>query len=128
MLNPPLLIVRVVCLIVGLPLAGAAGNAQTPWLEAIEDRLAVTAKALGAMKPVKMTGLADIVSSTIRQLRLDEVRASLRWRVLNIFVTILCKTSPRFYLCGDGQSTNEFTQTLPLPHSLPSGATAYTSF
>ena len=84
---------HVVCLIVGLPIAGAAGNAQTPWLEAIEDRLAVTAKALGAMKPIKMTGLADIVSSTIRQLRLDEVRASLRWRVLNIFVTVSCKAS-----------------------------------
>lgn len=91
MLNRPLLIVWVVCLIVGLPLAGVAGNAQTPWLEAIEHRLAATAKALGSMKAIKMTGLADIVSSTIRQLRWDEIRASLRWRVLNIFVTISCK-------------------------------------
>lgn len=86
-----MLILRQVCLVVGLPIAGAAGNAQTPWLEAIEARLAVTAKALGSMKAIKMTGLAGIVSATIRQLRLDEIRASLRWRVLNIFVTISCE-------------------------------------
>lgn len=83
-----------VCLIAGLPLAGAAGNAQTPWLEAIESRLAATAKALQSVKAIKMTGLADVVSATIRQLRLDEIRASLRWRVLNIFVTISCKRRP----------------------------------
>lgn len=81
-----------VCLLGGLPLAGAAGNAQTPWLEAIEDRLAATAKALGSVKSIKMMGLADVVSTTIRQLRLDEIHASLRWRVLNIFVTISCKS------------------------------------
>ncbi|GKZ96685.1 hypothetical protein AnigIFM59636_011200 [Aspergillus niger] len=86
----------VLCLIAGLPLAGAAGNAQTPWLEAIESRLAATAKALGSVKAIKMTGLADVVSATIRQLRLDEIRASLRWRVLNIFVTIFYFASSTF--------------------------------
>ena len=89
-----LLTVPAVCLLAGLPLAGAAGNAQTPWLEAIEDRLAATAKVLGSVKAVKMTGLADVVSTTIRQLRLDEIHASLRWRVLNIFVTIFCNNHP----------------------------------
>ncbi len=38
-----------------------------------------------------MTGLADIVSSQIRGLRLSEIRASRRYRVLNIFVFISCK-------------------------------------
>ncbi|GJN77161.1 hypothetical protein PLIIFM63780_000650 [Purpureocillium lilacinum] len=78
----------VVCLIAGIPLAKAAGDAQIPWLEAIEVRLAATAKALGATKAIKMTGLADIVSSQIRGLRLSEIRASRRYRVLNIFVFI----------------------------------------
>ncbi|KAJ6784449.1 hypothetical protein PWT90_09718 [Aphanocladium album] len=74
--------------IAGLPIAGAAGNAQSPWLDAIEDRLSVTAKALGSMKAVKMTGLGDLVSTTLTRLRLEEIRASLRYRVLNIFVTV----------------------------------------
>ncbi|POR38791.1 Canalicular multispecific organic anion transporter 2 [Tolypocladium paradoxum] len=78
----------IVCLVLGLPLAKAAGNAQTPWLEAIEDRLEATAKALGSMKAIKMTGLADIVSSKIANLRLSEIRASRRHRILNIFVFI----------------------------------------
>jgi hypothetical protein len=80
-----------VCLLIGLPLAKAAGNAQTPWLKAIEDRLTATAKALTAMKAIKMTGLAGFVSSQIANLRFSEIRTSRRHRVLNIFVFIVCK-------------------------------------
>ncbi|OAA35078.1 ABC multidrug transporter [Metarhizium rileyi] len=76
------------CLIAAVPLARAAGNAQIPWLEAIETRLTATAKALASMKAIKMTGLADIVSSRIASLRMDEIRASKRHRVLNILVFI----------------------------------------
>ncbi|KAF3480026.1 ABC transporter [Arthroderma uncinatum] len=78
----------VVCLIIGIPLAKAAADAQIPWLEAIEVRLASTAKSLGSMKAIKMTGLAEIVSSQIRGLRVAEIRASLRHRVLNILVFV----------------------------------------
>ncbi|KAJ6446709.1 Canalicular multispecific organic anion transporter 2 [Purpureocillium lavendulum] len=78
----------IICLVAGIPLAKAAGDAQIPWLEAIEVRLAATAKALGATKAIKMTGLADIVSSRIAGLRLSEIRASRRYRILNIFVFI----------------------------------------
>ena len=81
-----------VCLLAGVPLARASGNAQVPWLEAIEERLASTAKALGAMKAIKMTGLADIIAFQIANLRIAEVRASLRHRTLNIFVAIACKS------------------------------------
>ncbi|EFR02843.1 hypothetical protein MGYG_05844 [Nannizzia gypsea CBS 118893] len=76
----------VACLIIGAPLAKAAADAQIPWLEAIEIRLAATGKSLGSTKAIKMTGLADIVSSRIRSLRLDEIRASLRHRVYSILV------------------------------------------
>ena len=77
-----------------MPLAKAAGNAQTPWLEAIEDRLEATAKALGSMKAIKMTGLADMVSSEIANLRIAEIRASRRHRILNVLVFIACKCRP----------------------------------
>ncbi|KAH8672363.1 P-loop containing nucleoside triphosphate hydrolase protein [Ilyonectria robusta] len=55
----------ILSLIIGVPLAVAAGNAQIPWLEAIEERLAATSKALCAVKAIKMTGLSEIVSSKI---------------------------------------------------------------
>lgn len=37
-----------------------------------------------------MTGLADIVSSRIAGLRMDEIKASRRHRVLNVLVFISC--------------------------------------
>ncbi|KAJ3498687.1 hypothetical protein NLG97_g930 [Lecanicillium saksenae] len=77
-----------VCLLVGLPLAAAAGNAQVPWLEAIEERLSITAKALTGLKPMKMMGLTDVVSDKIAQSRLDEIQASRRYRILSIFLSI----------------------------------------
>ncbi|KHN96132.1 ABC transporter [Metarhizium album ARSEF 1941] len=78
----------ILCLVAAMPLARAAANAQIPWLEAIETRLTGTAKALGNMKAIKMTGLTDIICSRIAGLRNDEIRASLRHRVLNILVFI----------------------------------------
>jgi hypothetical protein len=51
----------------------------------------MTAKALGAMKAVKMTGLADLVGSRVRDSRASEIQASFRYRALNILVTISCK-------------------------------------
>jgi hypothetical protein len=80
-----------VCLLIGMPLAKAAGNAQVPWLEAIETRLAATSKALVSMKAIKLTGLSDIVSSRISNLRVEEIRASRRHRVFNILGTITGK-------------------------------------
>ncbi|UJO17086.1 ABC multidrug transporter B [Fulvia fulva] len=77
-----------VCVLAAGPIAKASGNAQVPWLEAIEDRLASTAKALSSMKAIKMTGLADLVASYLANSRLVEIRASRRHRILNIFVFI----------------------------------------
>lgn len=76
---------------VGLPLATLAGNAQTPWLEAIERRLALTAKALASIKAMKMTGLDAIMSTKIASLRSAEIRASQRYRILNVLVSMACK-------------------------------------
>ena len=78
------------CLIVSLPFANAAGKAQTPWLEAIEERLAVTSRALSAMKAIKMTGLTESVSFKIASFRLSEIRASRRHRILTTFVMVAC--------------------------------------
>lgn len=75
----------------GVPLATAAGNAQLPWLEAIEKRLAVTAKALGQVMPIKMAGLAKQIGSQITNLRMVEIRASRRYRLFSALRTSACK-------------------------------------
>jgi ABC-type multidrug transport system fused ATPase/permease subunit len=72
----------IVCLFLGAPIATAAGNAQVPWLESIEERLAVTTKMLGFMKPVKMTGMTEKMSAIIANLRQLEIRRSRLFRML----------------------------------------------
>ena len=81
------------CVFIGIPIAAAAGNAQGPWLEAIESRLAATSKVLGAMKAMKMTGLANRVSSLLSHLRLSEIHASRRYRIMTIADLAVCKCS-----------------------------------
>lgn len=79
-----------VCLMVGLPVSIASGKAQGIWLEAVEERISVTSKVLAVMKNVKMTGLTDIVASSLRRLRLDEIGASQRMRVIRVVNNTIC--------------------------------------
>ncbi|OJJ44494.1 hypothetical protein ASPZODRAFT_135308 [Penicilliopsis zonata CBS 506.65] len=77
-----------ICLFASFPVATVAGKAQVPWLDAIEARLTATAQALGNIKPIRMTGLAAGVSSTLRCLRAMEISAARRYRICNIFLSI----------------------------------------
>ncbi|CAI6082463.1 unnamed protein product, partial [Clonostachys chloroleuca] len=72
------------CLFLGMPIAKAAGNAQVPWLESIEERLAVTTKMLGSMKAIKMTGLTEMMSSIVTNLRNSEIDISRKFRALAV--------------------------------------------
>lgn len=77
-LGPALFIVLILGL--GIPAGNLAGNAQGLWLEAIEQRLAVTSRALGALKGIKMTGAAETVKKIIMQLREAEITQSGKYR------------------------------------------------
>ncbi|KAG6153317.1 hypothetical protein E4U37_003042 [Claviceps purpurea] len=83
---PPTIFIAL-CLAVGIPIATAAGNAQVPWLEAIEKRLAVTSKTLGNMKAIRMTGLTDAIHKFISSLRAQEIQASRLFRLLSVLQT-----------------------------------------
>ncbi|KAH0592836.1 hypothetical protein MHUMG1_09481 [Metarhizium humberi] len=76
--------------------SAAAGNANVPWLEAIERRLAVTTKMLGSMKAIKMTGLTDVMSSVITSLRSLEIGASRRHRIFTVLEAVTSYTSDAF--------------------------------
>jgi ATP-binding cassette, subfamily C (CFTR/MRP), member 1 len=58
---------------------------QAMWLEAIERRIAATTAMLGAMKGVKMCGLTEVLSKTLQDLRVDELRISKKFRKLLIW-------------------------------------------
>lgn len=72
----------------------ASGNAQGVWLEAVEERVAVTSKVLGGMKSIKMTGLTDIISDIVRKLRSQEIEASFIYRLYTVLVTTFCSSLP----------------------------------
>ncbi|KAJ5575262.1 P-loop containing nucleoside triphosphate hydrolase protein [Penicillium hetheringtonii] len=78
--------VVIICLAAGIPLAIASGNAQGVWLEAIEERVAVTSKILGVMKSIKMTGLTDVIANNLRHLRSEEIKTSFAFRLYNVLI------------------------------------------
>lgn len=80
-------------MVAGIPLAVASGNAQGVWLEAIEERVAVTSKALGVMKSIKMTGLTDVMANNIRNLRSQEIKSSFAFRLYNILISSFCESA-----------------------------------
>jgi ATP-binding cassette subfamily C (CFTR/MRP) protein 1 len=80
-----------VCLIAGIPLALASAKAQGTWLEAVEERVAVTSKVLGVMKSIKMTGLTDTISDNIRDLRSQEIKASFLYRLYTVVIVTVCE-------------------------------------
>lgn len=65
----------------GVPLAVACGKSQGIWLEAVEERVTVTSRVLGVMKNIKMTGLTETISSSLRDLRSAEIDASFPFRL-----------------------------------------------
>ncbi|KAJ5279061.1 hypothetical protein N7478_004433 [Penicillium angulare] len=73
-----------VCLAATVPLAIASGNAQGEWLESVEERVAVTSKVLGVMKNIKMTGLTNVAARTLRNLRSDEIKSAIPFRLYNV--------------------------------------------
>ncbi|KAJ5255483.1 hypothetical protein N7497_007030 [Penicillium chrysogenum] len=85
--------VVVVCLAAGVPLAVACGKAQGIWLEAVEERVTVTSKVLAVMKNIKMTGLTETISSSLRNLRSAEIHASFPFRLYGALGITLGYTS-----------------------------------
>lgn len=71
--------------------ATIAGDAQVPWLDAIETRLGATSGALGALKGIRMTGMSGFVSSMLTGLRKDEIKSSFRYRVWNVLLNAGCE-------------------------------------
>ena len=74
------------------------GGRQKTWVQAIQQRVAITSSMLGAMKSVKMMGLADAMSTTVQGQRVRELRVqgSYRWLVvlLNVFGKPIENTYP----------------------------------
>ncbi|RDW58714.1 hypothetical protein BP6252_13190 [Coleophoma cylindrospora] len=87
------IVVALVCTLAAMKIAGSAAHRQKSWIEAIQTRVGATATMLGAMKSAKMSGLIDRLSTNIQNLRVAEIHASRKFRVLLIIVLGLAYTS-----------------------------------
>ncbi|KAM3447999.1 hypothetical protein MY3296_008205 [Beauveria thailandica] len=114
----------IVYLVGSLRVATIAGDAQVPWLEAIETRLDATSGAVGALKGIRMTGVSGAIVNVITRLRQREIRSSLRYRLWNIFLNAGFYVSSTFApLWGFGVfillARSRNTQTLTEPIIFP---------
>ncbi|KFY35276.1 hypothetical protein V494_06064 [Pseudogymnoascus sp. VKM F-4513 (FW-928)] len=84
----PLVFSTILSLVSGL-VAKPLMTRQMVWLEATEERVALTASTIASMKGVKILGLVDIVGSLIRKLRHKEVQSGKKWRIFYAIFTLL---------------------------------------
>ena len=64
--------------------AKSIGNRQGSWAAAVQKRVAMTSSMLGSMKSVKMMGLSTMLTDTIHNQRLRELKlgAKFRWSIV----------------------------------------------
>jgi ABC-type multidrug transport system fused ATPase/permease subunit len=84
----PLIVVGV-CAACSTILARLTGPRQKAWMEQIQKRVGLTSTVVGQMKNLKMSGLAAPISKLVQQMRIDELRAGARFRVILSFTATL---------------------------------------
>lgn len=84
----PLIVVGV-CAVCSTILARLTGPRQKIWMEEIQKRVGLTSTVVGQMKNLKMSGLAAPVGKLIQQMRIDELRAGARFRMILSFTATL---------------------------------------
>lgn len=84
----PLIVVGV-CAVCSTILARLTGPRQKIWMEEIQKRVGLTSIVVGQMKNLKMSGLAAPVGRLIQQMRIDELRAGARFRMILSFTATL---------------------------------------
>jgi ABC-type multidrug transport system fused ATPase/permease subunit len=80
------MIIALTCVVTALAIGKLTGRRQQAWIEAVQRRIAVTSSALPHLKDIKSAGMVDIITSVLEKFRLDEVKASKRWRRLTVLM------------------------------------------
>lgn len=84
----PLIVVGV-CAVCSTILARLTGPRQKIWMEEIQKRVGLTSTVVGQMKNLKISGLAAPIGKLIQQMRIDELRAGARFRMILSFTATL---------------------------------------
>ncbi len=77
------------------------GKAQANWIQASQERVAKTAATIGGIKWIKLSGLTDSAFSIVNSLRAHELQISRKFRVLLVWIVVLC-TCPHHFISDNG--------------------------
>ncbi|QKX60884.1 uncharacterized protein TRUGW13939_08030 [Talaromyces rugulosus] len=77
----PLIVVGC-CVVLTAFLTRFAGPRQKTWMERIQKRVGLTSNVIGEMKHFKIAGLVGPVEEAIQQMRVDELKAGARFRMI----------------------------------------------
>ncbi|KAK0618964.1 ATPase-like protein [Immersiella caudata] len=69
------------------------GPTQKAWMETIQRRVGLTSSVIGQMKQLKISGLANPVEESIQTMRVEELQAGNRFRVL-LAAAAVCAFAP----------------------------------
>lgn len=84
----PLIVVGC-CVVLAAFLARFAGPRQKMWMEKIQKRVGLTSNVIGEMKHFKIAGLVGPVEQSIQQMRVDELKAGARFRMILTWSAII---------------------------------------
>ncbi|KAK4202032.1 putative multidrug resistance-associated protein [Triangularia verruculosa] len=84
----PVLIVGV-CVIFSFFLAKAAGPTQKAWMERIQKRVGLTTNMIAQVKHLKISGLSTPMEGSIQAMRVDELNAGAKFRIIQVYAAIV---------------------------------------
>ncbi|OHE95615.1 hypothetical protein CORC01_09047 [Colletotrichum orchidophilum] len=88
-------VVVIVCTAASTVTAKFTGKRQTLWMESIQQRVGVTAKAISSMKALKISAMSGPIENLIHTLRLKELGVGGKWRLMLLAAVTIAYTPSR---------------------------------
>ncbi|KAI3544155.1 hypothetical protein CABS03_04960 [Colletotrichum abscissum] len=85
-------VVVIVCTAASTVTAKFTGKRQTLWMESIQQRVGVTAKAISSMKALKISAMSGPIETLIHSLRLKEISVGGKWRLMLLAAVTIAYT------------------------------------
>ncbi|EPS38832.1 hypothetical protein H072_7417 [Dactylellina haptotyla CBS 200.50] len=82
----------IVCFVSTVVMGATSGRAKTyqmSWMGELQKRTGITSSIMGNLKGIKMLGLTQKVTKLVQELRVNEVNASGKFRVLAVYMSTL---------------------------------------
>lgn len=112
----PILVV-IFCVLVAAGIATFTSKTQREWMQKIEARVGMTANVITNMKNLRISGLTLPIQHIVQGLRLDELRAGGRFRMILCWSVVLAYI-PYYISPVLTFACESFIPTIPSPFSL----------